>query len=54
MELNMYLYMKLLYMFSMELVLAGTRKYNVPKEVDRLSVKHSIVYIYTGKTTRVH
>ena len=45
MELYMYLYMELLYMFSMELSLVGTYLSCMLKEAARLSVEYNILFI---------
>ena len=47
MKLYMYLYMELFYMFSMELLLAGTyfKFLYILKEAGRLSVEYNILFI---------
>ena len=45
MELYMYLYMELFYMFSMELLLAGTYLSYMLKEAGRLSVEYNMLNI---------
>ena len=45
MELYMYLYMELLYMFSMELSLVGTYLSCMLKEAGQLSVEYNILFI---------
>ena len=45
MKLYMYLYMELLYMFSMELLLAGLYLSNMLNEAGRLSVEYNILFI---------